>query len=382
MRSVRTLAVAAATCVGLLAPAAASGAPLQFFTESAQPALDTFGATPSIPLVGDFDGDGASDVFFYRAGSAPEQLVLGNASRTSFAYATGSSINVKGTYRPLTGDFDGDGTSDIFWYAPGKASDTLWLANGGSGFTSYPMSVNGTYKPFVGDFTSNDGHVADDIFWYAPGSAADTIWRGGNGAQFTSIPQKVTGVYTPIVGAFTPDPATGGSTDSTLDVFWYAPGPTADTLWRGDGTGHFSPKAYNVGGTYKPFVGFFDGYGVQDIFWYSSAGNDSVWLADPDTKAFTPHAATIGSGFTPITDEFTIPDEPILWWSPTGVDQFWLPEGEPGTWDHSELSNNTDMGAGYRPLTGDFDGDGHNDIYWLRPGAGAERMFWGPNPDS
>jgi hypothetical protein len=379
MRSVRTLALAAAASVGMLLPAAAQAAPLQFFTESALPGLDSVGAVASKPLVGDFNGDGASDVFFYRAGSAPEELLLGNSTRASFVVSVASKLQVKGTYQPLVGDFDGDGVTDIFWYAPGTAPDTLWLFDGGGiSIHSYPKAVNGTYQPFVGDFTSNDGHVADDIFWYAPGSTADSIWKGGSGSSFTSIPQSISGTYTPLVGSFTPDPATGGSTDSTLDIFWYAPGAAADSLWRGDGNGHFSPKAYSVGGTYKPIVGFFDGYGVEDIFWYSPAGSDSVWLADPDTKAFTSHATSIGSGYTPIADEFTVPDEPILWWSPTGADHFWLPEGEPGTWEYSELSNNTNMGAGYKPLTGDFDGDGHNDILWLADGTPHTQLWWGP----
>ena len=74
-----------------------------------------------------------------------------------------------------------------------------------------------------------------------------------------------------------------------------------------------------------------------------------------------------------------LPDEPILWWSPTGADDFWLPEGEPGTWAYdAALPNNTNMGAGYQPVTGDFDGDGHRDLYWLGPGAQADPVWWGP----
>ena len=68
----------------------------------------------------------------------------------------------------------------------------------------------------------------------------------------------------------------------------------------------------------------------------------------------------------------------IAWWSPTGADHFWLPQGEPGTWDYTELSNNTDMGSGYKPVALDFDGDGHNDIVWLGDGSPHSRIFWGP----
>ena len=238
-----------------------------------------------------------------------------------------------------------------------------------------PFNVSGTYTPLP-LLCGPDL----DIFWYAPGTGADSIWKGvaGRRVSFSSIPQRISGSYTPLVGSFTPDPGAGGSTDSTLDIFWYAPGATADSLWKGDGNGHFVPQNYSVGGAYKPVVGFFDGYGVQDIFWYSANGADSVWLADPDTQKFTAHGASIGAGYTPITGEFTIPDEPIYWWSATGADHFWIPQGEPGTWDYSELSNNTDMGGGYKPVTLDFDGDGHNDILWLGNGTTHTKIWWGP----
>ena len=364
-----------ALAVALVAGQAAAS-PLAFFTETSQPA-DSELAAPFTPLVGDFTGDGADDLFVYRPGSGTDLMLIGG-QRSSFVGATGGAIQVKSTYTPLVGDFDGDGGADIFWYAPGKAADYLWIFTNQTTVVSIKKSVNGTYKPIVGDFASADGKHRDDIFWYAPGSASDSLWKATAAGNFTSIPESVSGTYQPLVGAFTPDPATGGSTDSTLDIFWYAPGSSPDSLWRGDGTGHFTPKAYVVGGTYQPFVGYFDGYGVQDIFWYAPGGNDSVWLADPDTRTFTTHGVGMSAGYTPITDEFTVPDEPILWWSPTGEDHFWLPQGEPGTWDYTELSNNTDMGAERRPVTGDFDGDGHNDIFWIGSGSTNSALWWGP----
>ena len=36
------------------------------------------------------------------------------------------------------------------------------------------------------------------------------------------------------------------------------------------------------------------------------------------------------------------------------------------------------MGAGYLPQTGDFDGDGHNDIFWLGDGSPHTKIWWGP----
>ncbi|WP_426570931.1 FG-GAP repeat domain-containing protein [Aquihabitans sp. McL0605] len=384
MRAARSFAAAATICAGLLLPSVAHGAPLQFFAESA-PTSASYDGTGATPLVGDFNGDGNDDLFLYRPGAATETVKWGQNSRT-FSTSTAATYQVKGTYQPLVGDFDGNGVTDIFWYAPGPAADTLWAFHPGGSKTVVPKTVNGTFKPIVGDFVreAGDPDGALDIFWYAPGTAADSLWEATGGSHFHAIPQTVNGSFTPLVGGFTPKTgsAYGGSVDLSVDIFWYAPGKAADSLWNGHNDGTWTKIPKTVNGTYKPFVGLFDGYGVDDIFWYSSSGADSVWLGDPDTGAQDAFGASIGSGYTPVVGSFLIPDEPIYWYSPTGPDDFWLPQGAPGTWDYSTLANNTDMGPGYQPQTGDFDGDGHNDIYWLRQGTGSERMFWGPNPDA
>ncbi|MGQ0434863.1 MAG: FG-GAP-like repeat-containing protein, partial [Microthrixaceae bacterium] len=100
-----------------------------------------------------------------------------------------SSQSVTGTYTPIPGDFNGDGAADIFWYAPGTAPDPLWLSNSNSTFTSAPQSVSGTYTPIPGD---HDGDGTTDIFWYAPGTAPDTLWLDRKSTRLNSThePQK------------------------------------------------------------------------------------------------------------------------------------------------------------------------------------------------
>lgn len=53
-----------------------------------------------------------------------------------------------GTYRPVIGDFDGDGRDDLFWYAPGSGADVVWWGRStaaGFGTVDTPKTVNGTY---------------------------------------------------------------------------------------------------------------------------------------------------------------------------------------------------------------------------------------------
>jgi len=95
---------------------------------------------------------------------------------------------VNGTYAPITGDFTGDGRTDVFWYAAGTATDHLWeAAPDGRSFTSRVLQVNGTYRPTAGDL---DGDGVDDVFWYGPGTAADYVWYFEPGGQsYTSVPE-------------------------------------------------------------------------------------------------------------------------------------------------------------------------------------------------
>src|SRR3954471_14164807 len=40
-------------------------------------------------------------------------------------------------------------------------------------------------------------------------------------------------------------------------------------------------------------------------------------------------------------------------------------------------TGHTSGGAGAVPVAGDFDGDGHADVFWYRPGPSADVMWWG-----
>jgi hypothetical protein len=59
-------------------------------------------------------------------------------------------VSVSGDYVPLVGDYNGDGKSDIFWYGPGAAQDALWSGTStrGTFLDGVSVRVNGNYEPF------------------------------------------------------------------------------------------------------------------------------------------------------------------------------------------------------------------------------------------
>lgn len=99
------------------------------------------------PFTGDFDGDGSADIFWYSPGSGSDTLYLGGSSGGSTPFTTVSSVNVSGDYSPVVGDFDGDGDSDILWYQPWATSSAQWTSNGDGTFSSAQVT-NPPYEGF------------------------------------------------------------------------------------------------------------------------------------------------------------------------------------------------------------------------------------------
>ncbi len=214
------------------------------------------------PIVGDFSGDGATDVLYYAAGGTPDYLHLGDWSGL---FGLGA-FPVNGTYEPFTLDLDGNGHDDIVWYAPGTAQDFIWYFDA-DGYSGTPTKASGTYEPFTLDL---NGDGFDDIVWYAPGPAKDYIWYGKPGGGHTSVATKASGVYEPFVGDF--------NGDGFDDTFWYAPGGAKDYIWYGKPSGYTSVPT-TVNGTYKPISGDFDGDGYGDVLFYApGTAPDYQWL--------------------------------------------------------------------------------------------------------
>lgn len=88
------------------------------------------------------------------------------------------SVNTSG-YAPVAGDADGDGRDDIIWNAPGAIDPVWWgtstlAALGGTTTTGW-VSIGADHTPVFGDF---DGDGSDDLFLYKPTTTGDTIWWG------------------------------------------------------------------------------------------------------------------------------------------------------------------------------------------------------------
>ena len=188
-------------------------------------------------------------------------------------------------------------------------------------FRSISIGTSGLL-PIRGQF---GGDAALDILWYAPGATADTIWYGRVGqrgaATFRRARMTINGRYVPVVGDFAGDEGT--------DILWYGPGTVPDYLWTSTlGGSAFSSRQVSVGGAFSPtvLVDFHDGQ-KDDVVWYdASAAADYLW-----------HFADDGSGSHTST----------------------------------KLVMNRPMGI----AAGDFDGNRSSDLFLYGPGA-ANDVIW------
>lgn len=248
-----------------------------YFNESGSPdrnVLFSLGSASEIPVTGDWNGDGKSDIAVYLNGT---WLIDSNGNGVWDGPATDKLIFFGGSgYTPYAGDWNGDGKDEIAVHQNGT-----WLIDfngnfawdntptdkliffGGPGFTphigkwgtstnsSIAVHQNGTWLiDFNGNF-SWDGSVTDRlVFWGGPG-------------------------YTPVVGDW--------NGDGKTDLAAYLNG-----TWIVDANGNFSygggdVLAYFGGPGFTPVAGDWNGNGKDKLgafsagTWILDRNGDNVW---------------------------------------------------------------------------------------------------------
>jgi hypothetical protein len=207
------------------------------------------------PFMGDFNGDGVGDIFWrYADGQWAGQFKvwLGQQGGTFQIIDDVGVPNAGNTFASPTwtaqlGDFNGDGISDVFWrYADGTtASHTIWFGKADGSFTelscvgcaqSVPDYMGGRlWKHYIADY---NGDGASDIFWrlVQGGYAYRYMWIGKGDGTF-AIDLNVAGQNGNFSGESWQQYVGDFNGDGRADVLWDNQAGQR-SLWRGlpDGT--------------------------------------------------------------------------------------------------------------------------------------------------
>jgi Ca2+-binding RTX toxin-like protein len=270
----------------------------------------------------------------------------------------------------IANDFDGDGRSDVLWRND-NGNVTDWLGTASGGFTGNFANANLTL--------STDWQIAGTGDFNGDGRS-DILWRNANGTVTNWLGQTnggFVGNFDNANLALTNDWQVAGTGDfngdGRDDVLWRNDNGTV-TNWLGEANGGFAGNFANANLALSnewqmAGTGDFNGDGRSDTLWRNANGTVTNWLGqtnggfvgnfDNANLALTNDWQVAGTG-----DFNGDGRDDMLWRNDNGTVTNWLGQANGGFVGNFENANISLTNDWQIAVTGDYNGDGRDDILW------------------
>lgn len=232
------------------------------------------GSSPQAVAIGDFNGDGISDIVSanYYAGSI--STILGNGDGT---FGTNTDYSAGGSVHSVAiGDFNGDGVQDVVATNLNEHTISVFIGNGDGTFGARTTYATGTFPRFtaIGDF-NRDGIL--DIVSANDGSDNVGVFLGNGDGTFGAQTTFAVGDAPMMVST------ADFNGDGILDLVTLNSSSNNLSVLLGNGNGTFGAQTTYATGTYPTSIsiGDFNGDGVLDLVSANSSSNNlSVLLGN------------------------------------------------------------------------------------------------------